>query len=207
MDPKERILIKTHELFNRYGIRSVSMDDIAAQLGMSKKTLYQYYADKDELVNEVFGSIVEENKMHCIEFTSKGENAIHEIFMSFNMIEEILTEMNPSVLFDMQKYHPSAFKKFEEYRNNFLYKMILENLKSGISEGLYRDDFDIEILTRYRLYSIMLSFNSDIFPTNKNNLVYIEHQLLEHFLYGLATPKGQKLIQKYKNQRTKNKTR
>ncbi len=207
MDVKERIMLKTHELFNRYGIRSVSMDDIAAQLGISKKTLYQYYSDKDELVNAVFGRIMEENKTQCMEFSKKGVDAIAEIFLSFDMVEVMLSEMNPSLLFDMQKYHPTAFKKFDEYKNNFLYKMIKDNLKSGIQEGLYREDMDIDILTRFRLYSIMMSFNAEVFPNNRNNLVYIEQQLLEHFLYGLATPKGYRMIQKYKNQRLKNKTR
>ena len=203
MENKERILLKAHELFNRYGIRSVSMDDIAAQLGMSKKTLYQYYADKDELVNAVFSGIIDHNKKECTGCRSNGENAIHEVFLSFDMLEGMLSEMNPSILFDMQKYHPSAFRKFEDYRNNFLYGLIRENIERGIKEELYRSDVDVEILTRYRLFSIMISFDSDVFPANKTKLVYIEQQLLEHYLWGLATNKGQKLIQKYKNQRTK----
>jgi len=119
----------------------------------------------------------------------------------------MLTTMNPAVLFDMQKYHPSAFRKFLDYKNNFLYKMISANLKEGVKEELYREDIDIEILTRFRLYTVMLSFDSEVFPSNKGSLVYIEQQLLEHFLYGIATPKGQKLIQKYKTQRIKNQTR
>ena len=119
------------------------------------------------------------------------------------MLEGMLSEMNPSILFDMQKYHPSAFRKFEDYRNNFLYGLIRENIERGIKEELYRSDVDVEILTRYRLFSIMISFDSDVFPANKTKLVYIEQQLLEHYLWGLATNKGQKLIQKYKNQRTK----
>ena len=203
MENKERILLKAHELFNRYGIRSVSMDDIAAQLGMSKKTLYQYYADKDELVNAVFSGIMDHNKKECTGCRSNGENAIHEVFLSFDMLEGMLSEMNPSILFDMQKYHPSAFRKFEDYRNNFLYGLIRETIERGIKEELYRSDVDVEILTRYRLFSIMISFDSDVFPANKTKLVYIEQQLLEHYLWGLATNKGQKLIQKYKNQRTK----
>ena len=203
MEAKERILLKAHELFNRYGIRSVSMDDIAAQLGMSKKTLYQYYADKDELVNEIFTGVMEHNKYECSICQAKGENAIHEVFLSFEMLEGMLSEMNPSILFDMQKYHPSAFTKFQDYRNNFLYTLISQNLERGINEELYRSDIDVDILTRYRLFSIMLSFDSEIFPSNKSKLVYIEQQLLEHFLWGLATTRGQKLIQKYKNQRIK----
>ncbi|MFL5773510.1 MAG: TetR/AcrR family transcriptional regulator [Flavisolibacter sp.] len=203
MDPKERILVKSNELFNRYGIRSVSMDDIAAQLGMSKKTLYQYYSDKDELVNEVFDNVLTSNKSQCIECSKLGENAIHEVFVSFDMTEELLRTMNPSVLFDMQKYHPSAYRKFEEFRNNFLYKLIKSNLERGIKEELYRSEIDTDVITRYRLHSILLSFNPDVFPSSKSNMVYIEQQLLEHFLYGLATSKGEKLIQKYKNQRLK----
>jgi AcrR family transcriptional regulator len=207
MDNKERILSKAHELFIRYGIRSVSMDDIANQLGMSKKTLYQYYADKDELVNAVIGNMLEQNKTQCFECGKGSENAIHEVFLSFEMVEAMLAEMNPSLLFDMQKYHPVAFKKFEDFRSQFLYKLIKENLEQGMEEELYREDIDVDILTRFRIYSIMLSMDSEVFPSNKSKLIYIEQQLIEHFLYGLATPKGQKLIQKYKSQRSKIKSR
>jgi TetR/AcrR family transcriptional regulator, cholesterol catabolism regulator len=203
MDPKERILVKSNELFNRYGIRSVSMDDIAAQLSMSKKTLYQYYTDKDELVNAVFDIILSINKNNCTECIKKGENAIHEVFLSFDIMEEMLKTMNPSVLFDMQKYHPTAYKKFDDFRNGFLYRIIKANLERGVREELYREEIDTDILSRYRLHTVLLSFNPEVFPSNKANLVYIEQQLIECFLYGLATPKGYKLIQKYKNQRTK----
>ena len=207
MEVKERILEKAHDLFNRYGIRSVSMDDMAAQLGMSKKTVYQYYEDKDELVNAVFTRMLETNKAECLSCSKRGENAIHEVFMSFDMVEELLANMNPTVLFDMQKYHPTAFKNFLDFKNNFLYKLIKENLINGIKEELYREDIDVDVLTRFRLHTVMLSLDPDVFPSNKSNLVHIEQQLIEHFLYGLATPKGQKLIQKYKNQRIKNRTR
>lgn len=203
MEAKERILVKANELFNRYGIRSVSMDDIAAQLGMSKKTLYQYYTDKDELVHAVFDIALTVNRNNCLECSKKGENAIHEVFLSFDIMEEMLKSMNPSVLFDMHKYHPSAYKKFDDFRNGFLYKIIKNNLERGIKEELYRADIDTDILTRYRLYSVLLSFNPEVFPTIKANAAYIEQQLIECFVYGLATPKGYKLIEKYKNQRTK----
>jgi TetR/AcrR family transcriptional regulator, cholesterol catabolism regulator len=203
MEAKERILVKANELFHRYGIRSVSMDDIAAQLGMSKKTLYQYYTDKDELVHAVFDVILATNKNNCIECTKKGDNAIHEVFLSFDIMEEMLKTMNPSVLFDMHKYHPAAYRKFEEFKNSFLYKIIKGNLDRGVKEELYRNDIDTDILTRYRLYSVLLSFNPEVFPTVKTNAAFIEQQLIECFVYGLATPKGYRLIEKYKNQRTK----
>ncbi len=204
MDQKERILYKAHELFNRYGIRSVSMDDIASQTGMSKKTLYQYYTDKDELVNAVFHLIIDANQVDCIEAKEKSENAVHELFLAFDRVQEMFANMNPAVLFDMQKYHPHVFKKFLDYKNEFLYLMIKNNIEWGVNEELYRADIDIDILTRYRIQSIMLAFDPEVFPTNRTQLLHIEQQLLEHFLYGLATTKGEKLIQKYKKQRTKN---
>lgn len=201
MEAKERILLKSHELFNRYGIRSVSMDDIAAQLGMSKKTVYQYYTDKDELVNAVFTAVIEENRTYCGQDRQLADNAIHEVFLAFDRLIDMFTNMNPSILFDMEKYHPSMFKKYREFKNGFIYGMIKSNLERGIDEGLYRSDIDIDILTRFRIHCIMLSCNSDVFPSNHNQVAQIEMQILEHFLYGLATPKGQQLIEEYKQQR------
>jgi AcrR family transcriptional regulator len=203
MEAKERILQKAHELFNRYGIRSVSMDEIAAQLGISKKTVYQYYADKDELVSAVFNGIMSHNKEQCLKDRQIASNAIHEVFLAFDMVKEMFAEMNPAVLFDMEKYHPAAFDTFKTYRDGFLYQMIRENLEAGIAQELYRPDIDIDIMSRFRIHAIMLVFNPEVFPNNRTHLVHIEQQLLEHFLYGLATPKGQELIQQYKNQRIK----
>jgi AcrR family transcriptional regulator len=179
------------------------MDDIAAQLGMSKKTLYQYYTDKEELVTAVFSEVMDHNRIECSANKQKADNAIHEIFMAFDMVQEMFSNMNVSVLYDMEKYHPVCYKKYLDYKNGFLYQMIRSNIERGIKEELYRSEIDVDIITRYRIYSIMLSFNTEMFPNNRNNIVYIEQQLLEHFLIGLATAKGEKLIQKYKNKRIK----
>ena len=203
MEVKERILLKSHELFNRYGIRSVSMDDIAAQLAMSKKTLYQYYTDKDELVTAVFSVVMDNNRAECTINKERAENAIHEVFMAFDMVQEMFSKMNIAVLYDMEKYHPDCFRKYLDFKNGFLYQMIRSNIERGVREEVYREDVDVDIMARYRIYSIMLSFNTQVFPNNRNNVVYIEQQLLEHFLNGLASPKGHKLIQKYKSQRIK----
>ena len=205
MEPKERILEKADELFNRYGLRSVSMDDIAAQAGMSKKTLYQYYADKEELVSEVFTGIMECNKCNCQEALQKSENAIHEIFLAFDKVQQMFADIHPGILFDMEKYHQPTFAKFKAFRDSFIYSMISTNLEKGIKEGLYRDDIDIDIITRYRINSIMMPFNPTIFPPQRNSIINIEWQLFDHFVYGIATAKGVKFIQKYKKQRTKNK--
>jgi len=203
MEPKERILARAHELFNKYGIRSVSMDDISAGLGMSKKTLYQYFADKEELVDACFSGVMEHNRHQCLADQKRAENSVHELFLAFDMTQEVFAEMNPSVLYDLQKYHPAAYKKFHEFKYGFLYKVITNNLEKGIKEELYRPEIDVDVLTRLRIESVMLPFNGEVFPNNRTHLIHIEQQIFEHFLHGLVTTKGQKLIQKYKNQRTK----
>ncbi|MDQ6608838.1 MAG: TetR/AcrR family transcriptional regulator [Bacteroidota bacterium] len=179
------------------------MDDIAAQLGMSKKTLYQYFVDKEELVDACFSAVMDQHRQQCVMDQSRADNPIHEVFLAFDMTQEVFAEMNPSVLYDMQKYHPSAFKKFQEFKYGFLYKIITNNLERGIADELYRSNIDVDVIARLRIESVMLPFNSEVFPTNRTHLIHIEQQLFEHFLYGLATSKGQKLILKYKNQRIK----
>jgi TetR/AcrR family transcriptional regulator, cholesterol catabolism regulator len=203
MEVKERILTKADELFNRYGVRSVSMDDIAAGLGMSKKTLYQYYADKEELVSAVFETFLGHNRTRCMDDKKKSENAIHEVFLAFDMMREMFAQMNPVVVFDLQKYHPAVYRKVQEHKYSFLYQVIKNNLEQGIKEELYRPEIDTDVVARFRIESVMMAFNSDIFPNNRTQLIHIEEQITDLLVYGIATTKGQKLIQKYKSQRTK----
>ncbi len=203
MEPRERIANKAHELFMRYGIRSVSMDEVASQLGMSKKTIYQFYADKDSLVADVIDIELDASQCECNQHKANSENAIHEIFMAVDMLLEVLTKMNPNVLFDLEKYHPVAFKKHNEFKNKFLYTIIKENLEWGKQEGLYREEVNTEIMARFRLAATYLVFNPEMFPVGKNSLTTVVTEITDNFLYGLATAKGQKLIQKYKQQRLK----
>jgi TetR/AcrR family transcriptional regulator, cholesterol catabolism regulator len=203
MEAKDRILQKAHELFYKFGVRSVSMDDIAVPLGMSKKTLYQYYTDKEALVGEVFITVMEQNRTHCLCDVNVADNAIHEVFLAFDRVQEMFATMNPAILFELQKYHPRVFSRFTQFKNEFLYNIIRANLERGMAEGLYRPDIDTDVLTRFRLHCLMLAFNADVFLADTTRMVHIEQQLLEHFLYGLATPRGVKLIQKYKQQQDK----
>src|SRR5215212_5056404 len=111
-DTSERIRHKAHDLFMQFGLRSVSMDDIANGLGISKKTIYQYYADKDALVDAVVSEIIKHNQS-CCDFDRKtADNAVHEVFLAMEFMMEIFRSMNASLLFDMQKYHPNAFQHF-----------------------------------------------------------------------------------------------
>ena len=98
-----RIKEKAHSLFMQYGLRSVSMDDIAGSLGMSKKTIYQYYSDKDELIVAVISEELERNQTVCEQYRQSSVNAIHEIFLALDMVVDLFSTMNPSLIYDMHK--------------------------------------------------------------------------------------------------------
>lgn len=206
MEPQERIVSKAHELFMRYGIRSVSMDEVANQLGISKKTIYQFYTDKDTLVEDVIDIELSSSEKMCKAHRHKSENPIHEIFMAMDMVLDIFSRMNPALIFDMEKYHPKAFKKYNDHKEKFLYTMVKENLEAGISEGLYREDIQVDILSRFRLASVFLALNPEVFHSGRHNPGVVIKEITDNFLWGLATHKGQKLIQKYKLQRQKPQT-
>lgn len=203
MDTKQRIQKAAHELVMRYGIRSVSMDDIAANLGMSKKTIYQYFKDKDELVEAVVDEVIETNQCACKEDIAVSENAVHEIFLVMDMMAEMLKTMNPSILHDMQKYHPVAFAKFKKHKNEFLYNVCRQNLERGVKEELYRPEMAIDILCRYRVETMFIPFNAEFQQSLKHSLAKIEEEILVHFLFGLVSQKGYKLIIKYREQKLK----
>lgn len=198
---QDRIKQKADELFRRYGIRSVTMDEIATQLGISKKTIYQFYTDKDQLVDAVAVDEIKFSQESCQRDMAVSANAIEEIFRVMEFVEVMFRNMNPSMLFDLEKYHPAGYKKFLEHKNRFLFDMIKRNLERGIKEELYRPEINVEIMTRYRLESMMIAFNPELFPPAKFNLASLQQEIIEHFLYGLATLKGYKLILKYKRQR------
>lgn len=201
METKERIIQEARNLFLRLGIRSVSMDEIATQLGISKKTVYQHFQDKDELVDRVLQMQINNMQAETTETVQSASNAIEEIFNTMDMMVKHSRNMNPMVLFDLQKYHLSSFQKFHAYKNDFLLNIISNNLKKGVEEGLYRSDIKIEILSKFRLETLMIGFNMDAFPTDKYNVTEVSLVIIENFLYGLATEKGFNMIESYKNKR------
>jgi len=206
MEMKERILTKAEELFCRYGVKSITMDEIANQLGISKKTIYLSFTDKDELVFEVFQAYMNESKQHCLQDRQVADNAVHEIFLAMDMTDGLLKALNASILFDLEKYHPETYNKFKAFKYEFLYNVISENLQRGIQEEVFRANLNVDIITRMRLGTVMLAMNMEIFPPGKFKLAEVEHEIIMHYLYGIATAKGIKLIQKYNSQRQKSKT-
>lgn len=202
-DTALRILEQARDLFMQYGLKSVSMDDISNRLGMSKKTLYQYFADKEELVAAVVLSIIKHNQQTCELSISKSKDAIHEMFLALQDVSELFSSMNPSILFDLSKYYPKAFQIFHRHKNDFIYNVIRKNLERGIQEGLYRNDLQVDIISRLRLETTLIPFNPEFFQAVKANMVAISEEMTYHYLYGIVSIKGYKMTEKYKNKSIK----
>jgi len=190
----------------RYGFRSVTMDEIAGQTGISKKTLYQFFEDKDALVEAVMRSELDYMQTQCTKQMKEAENAIEEIFLDMDAMEVVMDAMNPQIVFDLEKFYPKTFEKFKKHKNNFLLDAIKKNLERGIEEEVYRNDFDVDIIARFRLESAFLIFNPELFPHIKYSLNKVSTEIYYHYLHGIATPKGKKLIDKYILQRKKSKS-
>jgi AcrR family transcriptional regulator len=199
MELKDKILVTAFEMFRKRGIRSVSMDDIAQEMAISKKTIYKWYENKDAIVFAALESHLNLMQTDCNECASHGANAIDELFKTMRMMRDMLTNINPSIFYDLQKFHPSSWQLFQKHKGDYILGMIVRNIERGIEEGLYRPDLDLPVLSRLRLYQIDLAFNMEIFPPSQFDPQRVQMACLEHFMLGIATLKGHKLINKYKH--------
>lgn len=208
MEVRERILQKANELYFRFGIRSITMDEIAAQCGMSKKTIYQFFEDKDALVEAVFNTEIDASQGQCIQTRGKSDNAVHEIFLAMEHVMELFDSMHASTMFDLQKHHPKTYTKLEAHKSAFLLAIVRENILRGQQEGLYRKEVNAEIIAYMRLETVFLTITRqpEMFSKSQYSPSQILQEITDHFLHGLATDKGLILIEKYKQERTKNKT-
>jgi AcrR family transcriptional regulator len=195
---QDRILNKARELMFQTGVKHVTMDDLATQLGISKKTIYQYFKDKDALVSSVVENDLAKHALICNQSMQIADNAVHEIFLLMTVLQELFSSMNPLTLFEIEKYYPLAFEKIKKHKDDFIFSMISANLEKGIAEGLYRKDVDVTILSRYRLETSLIPFNIHVFHPSKFDMLKVNLQIIEHFVYGVATLEGHKLMDAYK---------
>jgi len=174
------------------------MDDIARHLGMSKKTIYQNYEDKNDMVH-----ILIKNKMEtqiCVmdQNSVEASNAVDEVFRDVTQMQSMLSDINPILFYDLQKYHPDAWMVFKTFRESNLFKVIRHNLIWGIDEGYYRNEINLDIISRMRIEQIDMAFNHTLTLVNKYGVIQVMKELTEHYLYGICTPLGHKLINRYK---------
>jgi AcrR family transcriptional regulator len=196
---KSRILEKGTQLFFRYGVKSVTMDAIAAELGISKKTIYQHFADKDTMVLQVVEIFVQQDEVKWAELDKQFPNVIEKMFKSFEMMKEMLTQMDPRLLFEIEKYFPKAYKVFRDYNEKGIHAHLITDFKKGIQFGYFRRDIDVELLARLRMAEVGLAFNPDFYPNNKLSLFETQMVLMDIFMRGILTEKGLTLYNSYQN--------
>ncbi len=199
IDTKTRILQAAQELFFSYGIRSITMDDIAKHLSVSKKTLYRFFDDKDQIVHTLTLLDMKENEKMMKEITARSKDAIDEILQSMECVTEQLSKFHPSVIYDLQRFHPKSWSEFRRFTEDNSLSAVMLNLKRGIRQGLYRSNINIPILSRLRIEQISLAMNPNVFPPAQFDLKKVEIELLKHFLYGILTIKGLKQLEQYES--------
>ena len=200
LDNKEKLTKGAEDLFMKYGLRSVSMDDIARHLGISKKTIYQHFADKDEVVVTMAKSHMARHREQFERIARDSKNAVEEMVKISIVLKENMRNINPSVFFDMQKYHQRAWGEWLTFKQKFIREQVVRNLKKGIEEGLFREELNLDIIANLRLEHIQMAYDNNIFPRDLYSAAEVQMQLFDHFVHGLFTDKGKKLYQKYKQQ-------
>lgn len=198
MSAEEKILKGAEELFFKYGVRSVTMDDIARHLGMSKKTIYQSFKEKDEIVHKLMQGHIKEDECAFSEACHKAGNVVEEVFNMMRTITELFSRINPLLFYELQKYYPQSWKLIKDFKESFIQKMVEASLEKGKKDGHVRQDVNVRILSRLRMEEVELAFNPVVYPADKFSIVEVQLTLVEHFLYGICTLKGHKLINKYK---------
>lgn len=202
-DREQHILAEAGKVFMRLGIRSVNMDDIAQHLRISKKTLYQYVKDKNELVLRTVKQIGDHHRTCIHGICEQGHNAIDESFEISRFVASQVGQIHPSVHFDLQKYHPEAWELLQSTEREDIYRCIADNLRKGIEEGLYREDLDIDVIARIYISRFDVTFDGQLFPADKYSFEDVIWELFRYHIRGIASDKGRKyLMKKVQKERT-----
>lgn len=192
------------DLFMKFGIKSLTMDDISRKLGISKKTLYQFVKDKKDLVNKGMKLCLEEEQSVLAQISSDSDNAIDELIGFTRFVNSRLSDLHASVIYDIQKYHPDSWTMMEDHKKGFVRLSILENTERGIREGLYRDNLNSEIVAS--LYMLMMDgfFQSEENFGKDARLEDLHLEMIRYHVRGIANEKGITLLKESLNKEENN---
>ena len=197
---KQKIIEEAERLFWKYGVRSVTLDDIAKRLGISKKTIYQHFADKEEIICQVITQHFNGTKNEAECELIGAHNPVEEVLRMSEVVRKHANGVNTSLFFDIQRHYPKAWTIYKQFKEEYILASIRDNLQRGLEQGLYRADIDLEIMSRLRLECIQLGFNDEAFPPDKFKLVDVQLQLLHNFIRGILTEKGFTIYNQYNHE-------
>ncbi len=188
------LLSKSRELFMKHGVKSLTMDEIAKQMGMSKKTIYQFVDNKADLVKVTMQDFLEEERGLMEGILNKPGNSVEEMISMMEYWLQVVREFNATTLNEVQKYYPETWKMYNEYRFNFMLGLIQNNLKKGVAEGYYRDNLDTDVISKIYIMAVEILLNQDLFPTKEYTFLSIYREYLNYHLRGIVSAEGLKYI-------------
>ena len=193
MDQQEEFTRKTMEIFTRYGIKSVTMDDLSRELGVSKKTLYQFFHDKEDVVRKVVTGMIDGQKCGIDEMLEQqGMNAIDHLLNMSRFIANHLKTVNPAMTYDLQKYYPAVWEEMVDFKRENIFKYIMDNIRQGIAEGLYRDDINYEIIAKAYVSRLEMYSRGEMQDLEKFSFDEIFNTLFIYHVRGISNNKGLK---------------
>jgi AcrR family transcriptional regulator len=198
-DKQQHILEKTRLLFMSYGIRSLSMDDVSRHLAISKKTLYQYFSSKDDLVEKVIRQILENSELIRCSESWQNLNAIDILLKASQIVNEEIKQSNPVVVFDLQKYYPELYADFIEKKKQHIYSRITENMEQGISEGFYRSDLNIELVARLYVNNLVELHRADFVINRELTFAEVFQVMFENHIRAISNQEGVKYFEEKKS--------
>jgi AcrR family transcriptional regulator len=180
----------------KYGIKSVTMDDVARELAISKKTLYQYFSDKNDLVHKVVELEMRERTGYFEKMCCDNMNAIEQVFEVHKILHKMIKDYNPATEYDLKKYYPELYTKIIKARRERIYNNIIANLKKGKAEGLYRSELNEDIIAKLQISRVEAAFDNQIFSQDEmlSDRIFIE--IFVYHIRGIATEKGLKELDK-----------
>lgn len=192
----KNILLRVRELYMKYGIKSITMDDVSIELGISKKTLYQYVTDKDDLVGKFIDNEILVRQQEICKCFKAGYNAIEELFEISLFMNKLMKDQNPATDHDLKKYYPHHYQKTVKTRREGIYSYILLNLKKGKKEGLYREEMNEEIIAKLYLSRVENIHLNDLFSVEEFTSIKLFMELLTYHIRGIASEKGIIVLEK-----------
>ena len=197
MDARGQILMQARELFMRYGIRSVTMDDIARELGMSKKTLYQHVPNKTDLIERIIEQHIQQEKACIREFSETARDAIDEILMIARYVIQMLRQMKPTTMFDLKKYYRAIWDKMDRFHSLHTYDVIRRNIERGVAQGYYREQVDADIIAKLYVGKTMFMTDEAMFPMRTYDRDRLFLEFIHYHLRGILSEKGLRQLKKY----------
>ncbi|MEM8582820.1 MAG: TetR/AcrR family transcriptional regulator [Bacteroidota bacterium] len=196
-ETKSQIIDEAERLFMRYGLKSVSMDDVARKLGISKKTLYQHIDSKEKLIELVMNCNAEKDMKQFMDNMKASKDAIDEYLGNSRYFIREMRQISPTLFYDMQKYYGSIWQQQKQSHLGHFEEQIKHNIIRGQQEGLYREDVHADVIMKMHNQTIMAIVDTSLFPAMENSM---EELIREHALYhlhGILTKAGRRRLKEH----------